>query len=118
MENQYSASGQLTVWVRYRKEKNLVTINLICRKQKHPQKNSAQAKRGIGQRSFKQAFFGVFIAERQIRDFYLPQQFLYFLPLPHGHGSFRPTFGIVRRTVTLSPCERWFIAEFTAWRLA
>lgn len=22
---------------------------------------------------------------------FLPQQFLYFLPLPHGHGSFRPT---------------------------
>ena len=27
-----------------------------------------------------------------------PQQFLNFLPLPHGHGSFRPTFGISRRT--------------------
>jgi hypothetical protein len=26
-----------------------------------------------------------------------PQQFLYFLPLPHGHGSLRPTFGIERR---------------------
>ena len=24
---------------------------------------------------------------------YLPQHFLYFLPLPHGHGSFLPTFG-------------------------
>ena len=23
---------------------------------------------------------------------FLPQQFLYFLPLPHGHGSLRPTF--------------------------
>src|SRR5574344_1108157 len=23
---------------------------------------------------------------------YLPQQFLYFLPLPHGHGSFLPIF--------------------------
>src|SRR5215831_19753641 len=22
-----------------------------------------------------------------------PQHFLYFLPLPHGHGSFRPTLG-------------------------
>ena len=22
---------------------------------------------------------------------FLPQQFLYFLPLPHGHGSLRPT---------------------------
>src|SRR5213075_3349998 len=27
-----------------------------------------------------------------------PQQFLYFLPLPQGHGSLRPTFGIERRT--------------------
>src|SRR5437773_10409234 len=26
-----------------------------------------------------------------------PQQFLYFFPLPHGHGSFRPTFGKERR---------------------
>src|SRR6266542_2592912 len=25
-----------------------------------------------------------------------PQQFLYFFPLPHGHGSLRPTFGIER----------------------
>ena len=28
--------------------------------------------------------------------FYFPQQCLYFLPLPHGHGSLRPTFGPVR----------------------
>ena len=27
-----------------------------------------------------------------------PQQFLYFLPLPQGQGSLRPTFGISRRT--------------------
>src|SRR5207249_10008224 len=27
---------------------------------------------------------------------FLPQQFLYFLPLPHGHGSLRPTFGVSR----------------------
>ena len=25
--------------------------------------------------------------------FYFPQHFLYFLPLPHGHGSFLPTVG-------------------------
>lgn len=25
-----------------------------------------------------------------------PQQCLYFLPLPHGHGSLRPTRGVVR----------------------
>ena len=31
---------------------------------------------------------------------YLPrQQRLYFLPLPQGQGSFRPTFGAVLRTV-------------------
>src|SRR5690242_1578370 len=27
-----------------------------------------------------------------------PQQFLNFFPLPHGHGSLRPTFGNERRT--------------------
>ena len=26
-----------------------------------------------------------------------PWQFLYFLPLPQGQGSFRPTFGLARR---------------------
>ena len=31
---------------------------------------------------------------------YFPWHFLYFLPLPHGHGSFRPTFSSSRRTVT------------------
>ena len=25
---------------------------------------------------------------------YFPQHFLYFLPLSHGHGSFRPIFGL------------------------
>lgn len=28
-----------------------------------------------------------------------PQQCLYFLPLPHGHGSFLPTFGVSLLTV-------------------
>ncbi len=28
-----------------------------------------------------------------------PWHFLYFFPLPHGHGSFRPTFGSSRRIV-------------------
>src|SRR3954462_14403343 len=28
-----------------------------------------------------------------------PWHFLYFLPLPHQHGSLRPTFGSSRRTV-------------------
>src|SRR4051794_30264903 len=27
-------------------------------------------------------------------DFHAPQHFLYFLPLPHGHGSFLPVFAI------------------------
>jgi hypothetical protein len=25
-----------------------------------------------------------------------PQHFLYFFPEPHGHGSFRPTLGVLR----------------------
>src|ERR1039458_5599682 len=33
---------------------------------------------------------------------YLPQQFLYFLPLPQGHGSLRPTFGPVRTGLALA----------------
>jgi len=28
-----------------------------------------------------------------VNQFGLPQHFLYFLPDPHGHGSFGPTFG-------------------------
>src|SRR5437870_1435393 len=31
-------------------------------------------------------------AESALTIFYLPQQFLYFFPLPHGQGSLRPTF--------------------------
>ena len=31
------------------------------------------------------------------RCYFAPQHFLYFLPLPHGHGSLRPTFGVDRR---------------------
>ena len=31
------------------------------------------------------------------------QHFLYFLPLPHGHGSFRPTFRCPLRTSTRRP---------------
>ena len=44
---------------------------------------------------------------------FLPQQFLYFLPLPHGHGSLRPTFG-VERTIWM---EDWAfaLAELRAW---
>src|SRR5450432_2842946 len=33
---------------------------------------------------------------------YLPQQFLYFLPLPQGQGSLRPTFGPVRTGLALA----------------
>src|SRR5699024_8784213 len=32
-------------------------------------------------------------AKRDVYYLFLPQQYLYFLPLPHGHGSFRPIFG-------------------------
>src|SRR5512145_1904646 len=31
-----------------------------------------------------------------------PWHFLYFLPLPHGQGSFRPTFGSSRLTVLIT----------------
>src|SRR5689334_6649824 len=31
-----------------------------------------------------------------------PWHFLYFLPLPHGHGSLRPTFGPSCRTVLIA----------------
>ncbi len=39
---------------------------------------------------------------------YAPWHFLYFLPLPHGHGSLRPTFGSSRLTcfTTSSPPVR------------
>ena len=55
-----------------------------------------------------------------VSDFfdYRPQHCLYFLPLPQGQGSFLPTFGIVLRTVMLSPCDLWFVALFTACLLA
>lgn len=33
---------------------------------------------------------------------YLPQHCLYFLPLPQGHGSLRPTFGPVRTGLAFS----------------
>jgi hypothetical protein len=33
----------------------------------------------------------------------LPWHFLYFLPLPQGQGSFRPTFGSARRMGRGSP---------------
>src|SRR6202043_1485594 len=32
----------------------------------------------------------------------LPQQFLYFFPLPHGQGSLRPTFGASLRVVGIT----------------
>src|SRR5687767_15913076 len=40
--------------------------------------------------------------------FQAPWHFLYFLPLPHGHGSLRPTFGSSRLTcfTTSSPPVR------------
>ena len=40
--------------------------------------------------------------------FGFPQHFLYFFPLPHGHGSFRPTFFPFRTVGGFggSPCSR------------
>src|SRR5262245_26259993 len=37
--------------------------------------------------------------EHQIGHAAAPWHFLYFFPLPHGHGSFLPTLGSSRRTV-------------------
>src|ERR1035437_620402 len=39
---------------------------------------------------------------QSIRDVHFPQQFLYFLPLPQGQGSLRPTFGPVRTGLAFS----------------
>src|SRR5437762_1195378 len=39
---------------------------------------------------------------QQMSKAYFPQHCLYFLPLPHGHGSFRPTLGPVRTGLAFS----------------
>lgn len=39
------------------------------------------------------AFFHYFVSSF-LQHFYLPWHCLYFFPLPHGHGSFLPIFGI------------------------
>lgn len=44
-----------------------------------------------------------------------PWQFLYFLPLPQGHGSLRPTFG---SALIGSTTWRWPCGERAAWRCA
>src|SRR5438105_15945229 len=52
----------------------------------------------------KQIFY---FESEQFRNYAVrPQQFLYFFPLPHGHGSFRPTFGkerLIGRSIDTSP---------------
>ena len=42
-----------------------------------------------------------------------PQQFLYFLPLPQGQGSLRPTFGPVRTGVALAEASVAAAASLT-----
>ena len=39
----------------------------------------------------------VYLTRNLRRRQFLPQQFLYFFPLPHGQGSLRPTFGDLLR---------------------
>src|SRR5580692_6729976 len=39
---------------------------------------------------------------RLVNGHYLPQHCLYFFPLPHGHGSLRPTLGPVRTGLALA----------------
>src|SRR5690625_3818403 len=41
------------------------------------------------------------VSNRERRDQTEPQHFLNFFPLPQGHGSFRPTFGVSRLIVIL-----------------
>jgi hypothetical protein len=42
-----------------------------------------------------------------------PQQFLYFLPLPHGQGSFRPTLGLSLRTAGITSCSSSPLLSFS-----
>ena len=49
---------------------------------------------------------------------YLPQQCLYFLPEPQGHGSFLPTLGAVRTTWTFSGLLLDPIGELLWWKEA
>ena len=46
-----------------------------------------------------------------------PWHFLYFLPLPHGHGALRPTLP-ASRTLTLAALPLWQEAQVQAagWR--
>jgi hypothetical protein len=44
---------------------------------------------------------------------YLPQQCLYFLPLPQGHGSLRPTFGPLRTGLALACASTAWTASLT-----
>ena len=40
------------------------------------------------------SLFSITLSSFFSQHFYLPWHCLYFFPLPHGHGSFLPTFGI------------------------
>src|ERR1035437_10024039 len=50
---------------------------------------------------------------QSIRDVHFPQQFLYFLPLPQGQGSLRPTFGPVRTGLALARSSTACAASLT-----
>src|SRR6185295_2084588 len=75
-----------------------------------------QAERGVGEQwgSGRRQIHGLLLMRKRPTDVGLsshaaaPWHFLYFFPLPHGHGSFLPTFGSSRRTVltTSSPPVR------------
>ena len=43
-------------------------------------------------------YFFNHVVERYDQNPYRPQHFLYFFPLPQGHGAFRPTFLTTSRT--------------------
>src|SRR2546430_1141308 len=59
------------------------------------------------QPSLPQALPDAWCSSNSPVDPFRPQHFLYFFPLPHGQGSFLPTFGVSRTMVLTfapSPC--------------
>src|SRR5690242_21941479 len=63
----------------------------MCRSPCHRAISNQQSSKAIGNQ------------QSEIRNYAAaPWHFLYFLPLPHGHGSLRPTFGSSRRTVLMT----------------
>ena len=58
----------------------------------HPRRLEAPLVDGLEKALIYQGFFFSFERGKGVNPLYLPWHRLYFLPLPHGHGSLRPTF--------------------------